>query len=107
MPNITLDQWQQISTLLVPFIVAFVVQSHWKSAYKRAIAVGLAVIAAVVPELIQHKVNSANIVTEALIVVGVSQGFYHIFKAKFDTLSVATDTVQPATPTIPVRPPGA
>jgi L-lactate permease len=110
MPQITLDQWQQILALLTPFLISFFVQSHWSSQVKRAVAVVAAVAISTVPELIQGKVNGPHLVGEALVVVAASQGVYHLFSSKFGNMTAATDTTQPAlpsAPSVPTRPPGA
>jgi hypothetical protein len=94
MPDIKL--WQEASIILIPLVLAFILQSHWTSQTKKYLAVGLAVVVAAIGQTISGVADWQQPASAILYVVIGSQGVYLLFKNQIDALAKATDVTQPS-----------
>jgi hypothetical protein len=65
--------------LLVPLIVSFVNQSHWKSQVKGLVAIVISLVAAVVTSWAAGDLHGKSLATSFLIVLGATLSTYRIF----------------------------
>ena len=65
--------------LIVPLVVSFVNQTHWKSQVKGLVAILVSLVAAVVTSWAAGELHGKSLATSFLIVLGATLSTYRIF----------------------------
>ena len=100
---------------VVPLVVSFVNQSHWKSQYKGAVAIAVSALAALITSWAAGDLHGKSFATSFAIVLGATLSTYRIFwkpTGIADSVESATTLHKtppttapaPAAPTTPTAP---
>ncbi len=91
----TLEYYDLLIAILLPFITSFVIQCKWGDPAKRAVALGLAIVFSVGTALVQGDFNGTqDTAVVAATIFAASQGLYLTFSKNFDVLTEVTSLDQ-------------
>ncbi len=91
----TLEYYDLLIAILLPFITSFVLQCKWSDATKRGIALGLAIVVSVGTALVRGDLSgTSDTAVVAATIFAASQGLYLTFSKNFDVLTEVTSIDQ-------------